>query len=379
MKFMKISLLLMISFVNSIAYGILWPFITINIYMLGGSIFSIVFVQTIPYIGYILSRLWGAISDYYGKRKVFIASGYLLSVVPLFIAGWTKELNTLILLIFLANLLNSISFPSFLAALGEEGGSSAYGYSQLTGNTGWAIGAIIVGTLYTIYGQAGVYFLAATTLLLSILMFIILYRENSTSKKSSSPMSKIKNPFSLEFKAKPGFKTFLFAIFLAWTGIYWNSELLKIKLFILLKGSVEEYSKVFGFGVGLLAILSSYFATKIVHKYGVQNPLRLSLLSYAILSILFSIINDPLPYIILYITPIWPIFWTCQTAAAYNFSEKGFEAENMGAYVVATSLAVLLAVLGGLIAELFDVNISIALSTVFFLISLITLFKIWQG
>ena len=373
---MKMALLLIISFVNSIAYGILWPFITINIYMLGGSISSIIFVQTIPFIGYILSRLWGVISDYYGKRKAFIASGYLLSVIPLFIAGWTKELDVLILLIFLANLLNSISFPSFLAALGEEGGSSAYGYSQLTGNTGWAIGAIMVGTLYATYGQPGVYFLAATILLLSILIFIILYKEDNIPNKSPSSLGRIKKSFSLEFKAKPGFKNFLLAIFLAWTGIYWNSELLKVKLFTLLGGSVGKYSKVFGFGVGLLAILSSYLATKIVRKYGVQNPLRLSVFSYAALSILFSIINDPLLYTILYVMPIWPIFWTCQTAAAYNFSERGFEAENMGAYVVATSLAVLPAILSGLIAEFINIDLSIAISTIFFLISLITLIKI---
>ncbi|RLE66769.1 MAG: hypothetical protein DRJ38_00870 [Thermoprotei archaeon] len=371
---MKIILLLIISFVNSVAYGMLWPFITINIYMLGGSIPSIVFVQTIPYSAYILSRLWGSLSDYFGKRKIFIITGQVLSLIPLFMVSLTQRLDLLILLIFLSNFFSSISSPSFLAALGETGGGSAYGYSQLIGNIGWTFGALIIGFLHVMYGQMGVYLVAAIVLSISLMIFSLFYREESKPNKSKPLKFKIKESFSLKLKAKPGFKMFLLAMFLAWTGAYWNSELLKIKLFTLLGESVEKYSEVFGYGVGLLAIFASYIATKVIDKFGAEKPLTLSTCIYTIFSILLGILNDPALYVSLYIVPIWPIFWASQAAATYQFSEKGFEAENMGAFIVATSIAVLPAVMSGFIAEIFDLNISIALSALFFLATSIVLF-----
>ncbi len=373
-KSKQIALLLIISFVSSIALGIIWPFITVNVYMLGGSLSSIVFIQTIPYSAYILSRLWGAISDYYGNRKAFIIVGQVLSIIPLFIASFVRELDLLILLIFLLNFFSSISSPSFLAALGEAGEGSAYGYSQLAGNIGWTLGALIIGPLHAVYGQTGIYLLAAATSLLSIAIFSLFYREEIVPDKAKPLTLKIKESFSLKLRAKPGFKLFLLAIFLAWVGAYWNSELLKIKLFLLLGESVEKYSAVFGLGVGLLAVISSYAATKIVEKYGAKTPLLLSLLSYAALFILFSVVDDPVIYTVLYVIPVWPIFWASQAAAAYYFSEKGFEAENMGAYIVATSFAVFPASISGFIADSLSLNLSIAVSAIFPLAAFIVLY-----
>ncbi len=369
---MNMLLLLIISFVNSVAYGMLWPFITINIYMLGGSIPSIVFVQTIPYLAYILSRVWGSLSDVSGNRKLFIIIGQALSLIPLLIVSSIQKLDSIILLIFLSNFFSSISSPSFLAALGEAGGGSAYGYSQLAGNIGWTLGALVIGILHSMYGHTGIYLVAAVTLFISLVIFGFFYKEKDRKVVVKSFRDTIRESFSLKLRAKPGFKLFLIGIFLAWTGAYWNSELLKIKLFELLGESVEKYSEVFGYGVGLLAIFASYIATKIIEKFGAEKPLILSTLIYAVFSILFSIINDPASYIGIYIIPIWPIFWASQAAATYYFSEKGFEAENMGSYIVATSLAVLPAVVSGFIAE-FNLNFSIALSTIFYILASVIL------
>jgi len=368
-------LLLVISFVNSVTLGLLWPFITINIYMLGGSLVSIVFVQNFPYTAFVFSRLWGVISDFYGKRKLFIIVGQSLSVIPLFFASFTKELTPLISLIILANFFSSIASPSFLAALGEAGGGTMYAYSQLAGNIGWTLGALIIGPLHSTYGQSGVYLAAITALLVSICIFSIFYRETKKRNMEESMRERLKKVLSFKLRARKQFKYFLLSVFLAWLAAFWSAELLKVKLFQLLGESVENYSIVFGFGVGSLSVISSYITTKLIIKYGGDKLILLSLLMYSILNPLLGIIHDPTLFIALFILPIWPMFWAGQTAVAHELSDKGYEAENMGMFVVVTNIAALPGILGGVLADLINVNLAITFSGFFFTLSLFTYYK----
>ena len=366
-----ILILLTYSLFTSISWGLVWPYITINIYALGSDFFRIVFVESFPAISYILSRIWGAISDYYRRRKIFIIIGYSSSAIPLILAGTVKVIDTLVLLILFFNFLVSIGLPAYYASLGIHGGREVYGYLQMVSSLGFTIGAMSLGPIYEESRQLGVYTTAAIVILTGILMLSLLYKEERSDVEVGPDLiDHLKSSVKFRLRASPQFKLLLVAVFIAWIAAYWDSGLLKVKLYDLLKQSVGNYSLVIGFGSGLLSIPASILAALTAKRYGGLSILSIGLLCYSMIIPILGLSHSLFIFIALYILPIWPFFWAGQYSLAYELSEKNFEGENIGTLMTITNLAALPALIGGLIADRSGLDPAILITTIFYISSL---------
>ncbi len=366
----QVLILLLCSFFTSVSFGLVWPYVTVNMYKLGGDFFKIVFLEALPAFSYIFSRIWGAISDYYGERKRLMAIGFFLSAIPLFFAGFANTTEILLLSIFLSEFLSSIGLPAFYTALGVRGGRGVYGYQPMTSSLGFTLGAVLLGPIYTYASQFGVYATAASFTLFAALVILALYKEEASKRIETPFLEHIKQSLKFKVRAKHGFKYFLVASFLVWIAVYWNDGLLKVKLYELLGRSVEGYSLVIGFGAGLLSIPASILASRMADKYGGAPVFTLGLLCYSLLIPSLALVHDPSLFTALYILPVWPLFWAGQYSLVHELSEEEFEGENMGTLMTVTSVSAFPALIGGLVADVSGLEHAIFSTTFFYLSSL---------
>jgi len=358
-------ILLSTSVLFSVANGLIWPYITVNMYLFESNYLEMVFVDAFPALSYILSRIWGSISDYYGRRKPFMALGFLLGAIPLAFAGIAGDLYSFILLILISNFFYSIGYPSFYAALGRLGGREIYGLLEALSSIGWMVGAGLLGYVHAYWGGIGVYLTAATIILLSIAIILILYREER-EKRGDYPslIDYLRDSLKLRIRADPLFKYVLIAAFIAWISTYWNGPLLKIKLYLLMEESVGTYGLVMGLGAGLLSALGALLVMALARKYGGLPLLTFGLLAYSLFYPILGLVSSPLIFSVVFITPVWPFFYIGQLASTHELSIKDFEAENMGTLLTVTSFSAIPALTGGLIADAMGLDLAIAITGV---------------
>ena len=108
---------------------------------------------------------------------------------------------------------------------------------------------------------------------------------------------------------------------------------------------------------------------KAVEKFGGFKLTLFSLLGYGLLIPYLGIISSPIPFILGYVIPIWPFFWTGQMAYTYELSEEGYEAENLGTLTTITSCSSFLALLGGTLTNAVGLNAGITLAGFLYFIS----------
>lgn len=371
----KKAVLLATSALSAATSGLLWPFATIDLYELGGSMIQIVSLDALPALSYVLSIVWGALSDYYENRRAFIIAGQLLAVVPLIAASRVRDPVLFTVAMLATNFLYSISSPSFFAALGEAGGSAMYAYSELASALGWTAGAAAIGLLYSAGGEGTVYTAAVTFVVSSALMIALFYKEERAEVRREELARYLGRIFKLELRASREMKAFLASMFVAWASAYWTSALLKVKLYRLLGASVESYSAVFGVA-GLASAAASLIAARVVEKVGGVALVAFSIAAYSILVPMLGAVPEPSAFAILYCIPIWPLFWTGQLAATFELSRKGAEGESMGALMAVTSASSIPAVAGALVAERAGLDIAIILGGLLNLVPLVLLVRI---
>ena len=367
----KKAALLAASALSATTSGLLWPFMTVDLYELGGSMVQIVSLDALPALSYVLSIAWGALSDYCGERRKFIVTGQLLAVIPLVAATRARDPALFTVAMLATNLLYSVSSPSFFAALGEAGGSAMYAYSELVNALGWTAGAAAIGPLYSVGGEGAVYSAAVAFVVSSALTIALFYREE-TEVRGRELACYLGKVLKLKFEITREMRTFLVSMFAAWVSTYWTSALLKVKLYRLLGGSVESYSAIFG-AAGLASAAASLVAAKVVEKAGSAALVAFSISAYSILIPLLGVTPEPSTFAILYCTPIWPLFWVGQLAAAFELSRRGAEGESMGALMAVTSVSCIPAIAGGFVAECAGLDVAIVLGGLLNLVPLVLL------
>ena len=333
---------------------------------------KIVFIDAFPVLSYLLSRIWESISDFYGRRKPFIILGYMLGSLSLALAGFAQNMDTLIALILVMNFFYSIDFPALYATLGYYGGREIYGLVEAVNSLGWMIGATLLGYIHLYGGQLAIY-ITGSFLIFLFLLIILFLREPSRKETEFSFLKHVESSLKLKLRAKSLFKYLLASSFIAWIATLWNSALLKVKLYLLVGESLEYCGLTMGLGAGLLSIIASFIATVLSKRYGGVPILTLSLLLYSVSTPLLALTQSTFIYITFYILPVWSFFYIGQLAAAYELSESGFEAENIGTLTTIAGLSSLPALVGGVIADLHGINIAILSASLLYLSALLAL------
>jgi MFS family permease len=369
-------ILLISSFASNIAGGIFWPFIGLQLYDLEASYFQIALLDSLAAIMFILSRIWGAASDYYGLRKPFIIFGSIVSSIPIFFCGFVSSTTQLILLFMISSFFSSISFSPFLAALTavEKKGMMVGWYSMLS-TIGWAVGTFLMGFIDQSYKALGVYTISATLIAISALV-MVLYPKESQLTRTESLRSYLKTAFSFRFKAPKEFSWLLLATFLSWFGFQWVGPLIRMRFYDILERSKLTLGIVWGISAFISGVIVSPLAGKITDKVGGGKLLLTTAVIYTLYIPLFALVSTPLLYSILWIVPIWTFNWVAVLATPAQMTEESVRGEAMGAINTALNFGVFVGVTGGLFADRFTRELGIIVSPAFFAASVITLLPV---
>jgi MFS family permease len=358
------------------AGGIFWPFLGLQLYDLQASYFQIALLDSLAAIMFILSRIWGAASDYYGLRKPFIIFGSIVSAIPIFFCGLVSSTTQLILLFMISSFFSSISFSPFLAALTavEKKGRIVGWYSMLS-TIGWAVGTFLMGFIDKFYEAFGVYTIAAVLIAISALV-MILYPKEPQLIRTESLRNYLKTAFSFKFKAPREFSWLLLATFLSWFGFQWVGPLLRMRFYDLLERSKVILGIVWGIGATISGVIVSPLAGKITDKFGGGKLLLTTAVIYAVYIPLFALVSDPLLYSILWIAPVWTFNWVAVLTTPAQMTKESVRGEAMGAINTALSLGVFVGVTGGLFADRFTRELGIIVSPMFFAASVVALLPV---
>jgi len=319
---------------------------------------------------YVASRIFGATSDYYGLRKLFIMIGHILSLLPIFLCYFTQELNLIIVLYMLSSFFWSFGLPSFFAALAAvEKTGKVLGWYGLIGGIGWAIGNFLMGFLYEFQKASSVFISASGIMALSIL-FISFYPKESRVLQRENLRSYVGSALTLRFRAPAQFKWYLLTMFLSWLGLQWAWPLLELRMYDLLERGKALYGVVLGLSSFITLSIASIPAGRISDKIGGARLVQMIILIYIFLVPIFAFLGDPTIYAILWSIPIWGFFEIGSLAVPAQTVIESFRAEAMGALESSLQLGVFMSFMGGIFADKFGRELGIAITSVFLVVSL---------
>ena len=367
-------ILLLGSALLNVGWGAFWSFLGLYLYDLKASYFQIALLDSISALMYLTSRVWGAVSDYYGLRKPFILAGNLLSAIPILLCGFTSSPNQIIGLYAATALSSSVAYPPFLAALtsteGEEGGILGW-YSMLI-SFGWAVGCFLMGPLCELAGPSAVFTFSSITVL-SATLIMVGYPSERRRARSEGLWEYVKVAFSLKFRAPKEFRWVLLSIFIAWFGAQWGGPLIRMRMYDLLERSKVIVGIVWGPVASVLCAVVSPLAGRLADRIGGWRLLQATILLYAVLTPAYAVIHDPILYSALYVVPVWSFFWIGNLATPAQMTHQSVRGEAMGAQQSASNLGIMLGFLGGVFADRFGRELGIVLSSALFVAALLPL------
>ncbi|GEM_PF-1509436 len=350
--------------VANMGWGLCWAYLNFRLYDIGATYLQICLLDSLGAVAALLSRAWGALSDYYGRRKPFMLAGLTASAFPVaFMAAFNDNVWGLLLSYFTAYFIWAVGYPAFMAAItSDPEREKATTALALVGSLGWASGAVLMGPAERHLGPGGV-FLACLAILLVLPAFLLPYEEERLPCKAGSPLSYMASAFSFKFKAEKGFGFLLAGMCLSWLGLQWSSPLARMRLYDALGHSKGITGVVWALS-SITSALALLAAKRGVEKIGGIRTLALAVACYAIFMPSYALVDDPTALVVLWLLPIWPFFNLGCMLGPAELSEEEFRGEAMGAGEVAKNSGLLAGMLGGLVADTIGREESLVLSAV---------------
>jgi len=345
------KLLVASGFVVNVGWGLCWPYLNFRLYDIGAVYFQLSLMDSLAAITYLASRLWGALSDYYGRRKPFMLVGFAGSVVPVaFMALYNRSVWALLALYLVASFSWGIAFPSLVAALtSDPERERATTIFALVGSLGWALGASLMGPAEGALGPPGLFALCSLMLAFFPLM-LAFYKEEGLPKKEEPLRSYIRGSLSFRFRAKKGFGFLLAGVFLSWFGLQWSGPPMRMKIYDVLGRSKTQVGVLMGVS-SVMSAVALALGRKAIEKLGGLRTLLASVASYAVIIPVFGLVWSPLVLVVLWLTPIWPFFNLGYMLSPAELSSEETRAEAVGCCEVVKNVGVLLGLFGGLVAD----------------------------
>ena len=356
------KLLVAANSVSCLSWGLCWTYLNFRLYDIGASYAQLCLLDSLGAVAALTSRIWGALSDYYGRRKPFALLGLTASAFPMaLMAAFNNNVWALLFSYLVAYLLWSVGYPAFIAALTSdperEKASAAFFF---VGSVGWALGASLMGPAERALGPAGV-FLACLAISLPFPAIMAFYEEAPLPRKEGPVGAYVRGALSLRFRAGRGFGLLLGSVFLAWLGLQWASPLARMRLYDALGRSKELTGLIWAIS-SIISSLAVLAGARVVKRIGAVRVLAVSVLSYAVLMPCFAFLQDPGALIAAWLIPIWPFFNLGYTLSPAEFSREEHRGEAMGAEEVAKNAGIILGIAGGLVADRIGRESSLILS-----------------
>ena len=359
--------------ISSVGWGLCWTYLNFRLYDIGATYLQLCLMDSLAAITYLSSRFWGALSDYYGRRKPFILSGFTASAFPVIVMAVMNDKVWPLLLSYLAACFFwAVAYPAYMAALTSdperEKATTAF---SLIGGIGFAIGSSAMGPAEALLGPSGL-FLLCFCVLLAFPAFLVLYSEEPLPRKPGSPLAYARGAFSIRFRAGTGFGSLLVGIFLAWFGLQWASPLARMRLYDLLGRSKLIMGLLWGMS-SMASAVALVLAREAIRRFGGLGTLTASTACYAVLMLCFALVGNPVAYAILWLMPVWSFFNLGYVLSPAEFTTEDVRGEAMGSCEVAKNLGVLLGLTGGFLADLLGREASLAISAIPLAVALLPL------
>ena len=352
-------------------WSLYWALLYAHLYDLGAAYLQLNTLEALSAASYLLSQVWGAVSDYYGRRKPFIVAGILLSVLPILISiCQAGSVWGLIGLYMLYCFFDSVRYPAFMALLTSLGSFGAHlGVYLFLGEAGGAAGCLIMGAAYTYLGAKYTLLISATLLTLSLIP-IALYKEKPKTKnrEEKTLIDYVKPVIFFKFRIPSRLRWFLASILTSWLGVYWAFPLLVTRLYDLVGRSKMLYGVAWS-GASLCSGLASVAAGMLADRAGGLRVFQLVLVAYALHFLACSLISDPTIYLLLWLAPLWPFFWVGATAAMAQLTEEEVRGEAMGVLWLFEEVGAFLSVAGGLVSDTIGREKSLMVAALFLAVS----------
>ncbi len=339
-----------------------------RIYDLGGSYLALLLLDSIPAGLGLTSVLWGWWADRTSRKQVLrwgiLGSGMLL------LLAFAKTPTQILILVAGVSLFHALVLPviSTVFSLSEKPGV-AFGYYAGAQGAGWAIGGGLSGILAERIplGYAGVYGFSALCFGLAIFLFYRTYPEEPLEKRSLSQGL----PFHMTFSRL--FWTFLTGIFLLYLGIMWGYGLLSIRLYEVLGKSKTWYGLIWATIPAGLAVVTSPFYGRWVHRIGPRSVLVLLAFLYTTNMGLLTLLPG-WAMVLLWVIPLWNLLVIVVNSVATELSGEEHRSQALGMVNTMINLATGLAFLGGIGADRFGRTPAVVMAVIITALSVVPAF-----
>lgn len=364
---MKNWLLLTLSigvFFESLTFGLYLSIVRPYMEYLGSPYTLIFMVDFVWAIIGLTSIFWGYLSDKIGKKLV-VPIG-TLGFIPLYLMSKTEDPILIIVYTGLYSLFYTISQPSILAIVSySERVGKAFAIYTISSSIGWGLGSVLMGFIHDVLnlGARGVFLWSSVSWTLG---FILLVLTSQKLEVVSEERVRFHIPESIRF---------IFIVeLLAYTGLNWYFPLITLKIHEILGGNKLVYGIVWGALPTITGLIISPYAGKLSESIGGVRVVRIALLIYTIILPLLAV-STGYYTLILWLTPAWPLHYVGINVAISQLSKSSERGEAMGAINTCYNLGMILAIIGGGIADVIGRDYSMILATIpvalaFFLINM---------
>ena len=296
-------------FISTIFYST-YVFIPLFIRSLGASVFEVGIVLFISNASATFTMILGGyLSDKYGRRKVIVLSGVAPLITPLLFMSAQRWFETIIYASL--NIISVSLFVSSRAAMiidlsNRESAGEVFGLMNTAWPIGGLIGPLIGGLVVDNYGWNFFFYFICT--LAALYMLISLFLPESTKRFYEADMEKVK--FSIRQVASP-LAFFIILHIIANMSIGALSTVFPFYLTEQFGKTETEVGIFFSAGMGLANLISQPSSGFLSDKIGRKKTMVFSVLPIPILYMLFTVTNDYLLSLFIYmgIYGLWSATW----------------------------------------------------------------------
>ena len=323
------------------AQAISWQFVT---YFIKHDLNATSFVElslasALPaFIIMVMAPFWGALSDRWRRRKVFMIIGFIGYALTFAFYSVVADIVQYLIVAAVGAMFSSAALPMGQAHLttNTENKGERLGYFVAAQSGGWFCGALSSGFLYDVVGMRFLFVVAAVLSLAATASSAVLIRDipfNDISQKVKTGVVDI-------FK-KPGMGRLTIAVAFSQIGMNAIGTFLAIMIVDELGGSTAFVGLANSVAT-IIAVFITGWVGKIVDRRGPIRVLIIAYISYTIFAVLFGIVRDPVIATIMWALPIYPLSSTATAAlAAYitGADERGramslvYGAQNAGGWI----------------------------------------------
>ncbi len=365
----------------SVGAGVLLFYLPLHLFSLGGSLLEVALLTTISaLVSALMSGAWGRLSDSVGKRKPFMIAG--MAAMSLFfislLAIGTKM--GVLLALAAATALTCATEPSiqaYVTSLSPKEKGSAAGRLNAYNYAGISASALLGGFLYDSFGFSSLAILSALSAAAATLILLASFKEKIII---AAPSSARHAPIA-ESRPATGFWRVIMRLFPVYLFVF---------MFILAMAAFGPIASVYltqlgnsrtvyGIAAFLSFVVGGLVSQKLgrmTDRHGRKIMLLAGGLAYAAVFVFLYFVKAPLPALLAWSVPIYPLGWIASMAVVGDGTREKDRGVGMGLLNSFKSLGLIAGSLaGGFLAGFGVESVLVFAMTVSAVCSLLALFS----